>query len=230
QSEPLRLEFAAGPLSGLIVPAAAERDPAAEPPSADEDEAALLEAVRQAEQAVEREEAANGPSSLALVEPLTGLAELYRRLGDHPLAVASLARARQIVRLHDGLHALSQVEIVQAMILAAEVAGAYRESEVLQAELLDIANRNAGDPRVPSIMVWLGDRQMDAVRTYVSTRSWPGPLERLEAPGWDLDYLAAGIRQPLNSLETAILDTLTSDSYEVGTVLDAREVLADTYA
>src|SRR5690606_6842470 len=48
--------------------------------------------------------------------------------------------------------------------------------------------------------------------------------------GWDLDYLAAGIRQPLNSLETAILDTLTSDSYEVGTVLDAREVLADTDA
>lgn len=239
QGEPdlASLTFSAGPVAGdFPQPAPAARD-APEPdavPSADMTR--RIEAIREAEAAISREERLNGPTSPGLIEQQASLAQLYRELGDYPLAIAALTRARQVIRINDGLYSLSQVEIIDAMADALEAVGAYYESDSLQDELLEIAIHNEGDARTPSVLAAVADRQMDAVRTYFEAGRWERSLERIEdAPGtgWDLqniEFLRFSGKMPLKRHDTTIRELLTNGSYEIGDTLDARRELIETYA
>lgn len=194
----------------------------------------LLHSIREAEEEIAREEARNGRLSRGLIERLESIAASYRELGDYPLAIAALDWARQILRVHDGLHSLSQIEIMAAMVDAMEQLGAYYESDSLQAEMLELAGRNAGDPRVPSILVAVADRQMDAVTEYFAAGGWERALERVDSPSeWDLEHIEilrnSRHKKPLNRLDLAIREMLTNGGYTVGETLDAREVLRETY-
>ena len=230
------LTFSPGPVSGDVIPEAAAVDEGSSVPGsgAPGDLTSLIPSIREAEDEVTREEALNG-SSRGLIEPLKSVAELYREVGDYPLAIAALQRAREIARAHDGLHSLSQIEIMATMIDWMEEAGAYYESDSLQAEILELASRNEGDPRVPSILVAIADRQMDAVTEYFTAGGWKRSLERIDAAhGWDLqniDFLRSSTtKKPLNRLDALVQEVLTNGSYEIGDTLDSRAVLMDTYA
>jgi tetratricopeptide (TPR) repeat protein len=195
----------------------------------------LLEAIRPAEEEIAREEALNGPTP-HLIEQLRSLAESYRQLGDFPLAIAALDRARQIIRNRDGLFSLRQLEIMETTVDTMEEARAYYESDVLQAETLELAGRNADDPRAPSILAAIADRQMDAAKEYIATGIWERSLERIYAPGsgWDLEHpeflRTFSGQKSMNRLDGAIRDVLTNGDYEIGDTLDAREVLEETYS
>ena len=232
------LTFAPGVVSDDVVIGPADVAEAGESldPAAPATTTRLLDAVRRAETAVGREEASNGPMSPGLIERLEALAGLYLELGDYPLAIAALDRAMQVTRVHDGLYSPSQLEIMEAMIDAMEEAGAYSESDSLQAEMLGLANRNVDDARSPSILVAVADRQMDAVTDYFADGGWKRSLERVNAAGsgWDLENIE-GLRtfsgkKSLNRLDGAIRDVLTGGTYEIGDVLDPRAVLEETYA
>ena len=236
--DPFALTFSPGPMSDDVVigPDTVDETDGAADPAVTAGLTELIEAIRQAEEEVAREEALNGPTSPRLIEPLESLAESYRQLGEFPLAIAALDRARQIIRVQDGLFSLRQLEIMETTVDSMEEARAYYESDVLQAETLELAGRNADDPRAPSILAAIADRQMDAVKEYVETGAWERSLERIHAPGsgWDLEnpeFLRSFFGQKsMNRLDDAIRDVLTSGDYEIGDALDAREVLEETYS
>jgi hypothetical protein len=196
----------------------------------------LLEAIREAQEEIAREQSLNGPTSPQLAAQLESLAESYRQLGDIPLVIATLDRARQIIRANDGLFSLRQLAIIENTIDTMEEAGAHNRSDVLQSEVLELANRNADDPRAPTMLASVADRQMDAAKEYVATGTWDRSLERLYAPGsgWDLEHpeFLRGFsgQKSLNRLDGLIRDVLTSDDYEIGDALDARELLRETYS
>jgi len=233
------LTFSPGPVSdGGVLEAVTVDDVAWLPDSsAPSGIGSLIEAVRAAEEDISAEETRNGPNSPALIEHLQSIAELHRALGDHALAIAALERARLITRVHDGLHTLSQIQFMEAMVDLMEEAGAYYESESLQDEILVLASRNDGDARVPSILVAVADRQMDAVTQFLTAGRWDRSLERIhsmEGSGWDLENIEflryfSG-KKPLKRLDGAIRETLTNGTYEIGDTLDARDALIETYA
>jgi tetratricopeptide (TPR) repeat protein len=234
------LFFSPGPLSDDVLLAPAAIDQSGAPVSRTEDDdgiGRLAASIREAEEEIEREESLNGASSRKLIEQLESLAALYRELGDYPFAIAALERARQIARINDGLYSLSQVEIMEAMVDSMEEAGAYYESDSLQAEILELAGRNEGDARVPTILAAIADRQIDAVTEYFAAGSWERSLERIDAAegtGWDLQDIEllrnfVG-KKPLKRHDAAIREALTNGSYEIGDTLDAREELVETYA
>ncbi len=232
------LTFSPGPVSGAVVigtVTSGESDVEVDSVTDGDTARLLIDAIRAAEAAVDREEQLNGPMSPSLIDPLESLAELYREIGDHPFAIAALARARQIVRARDGLHSLSQLEIMEAIVESMEELGAFLESDTLQAEMLELAQHNPGDARSASILAAVADRQMDAATDYVSTGDWDRSLEpvRADGSGWDLEnpeFLRFAGKKTLNRLDGAIRETLTNGSYAIGDPLDARAVLEETYA
>jgi tetratricopeptide (TPR) repeat protein len=238
--DPFALSFSPGPISNdvLIGPDTideTETDDASDP-AANAGLTELLAAIRQAEDEIAREEALNGPASSGLIEQLVSLAEPYRQIGEFPLAIAALERARQIIRARDGLFSLRQLEIMEATIDTMEEARAYYESDVRQADMLELAGRNADDPRAPSMLAAIADRQMDEAKKYLETGAWERSLERIDAPGagWDLEHpeflRTFSGQKSLNRLDGAIRDLLASGDYEIGDTLDVREVLEETYA
>ena len=108
-------------------------------------------------------EAAEGPHAAGLVEARSGLGMLYQQAGDHGQAIAVLRDALQSVRVNEGLHSMSQVAILEA-IIDSQVALGARDALRRDYEYLfwlyqrNYGERNAGlAPVIKKLGQWYFD-------------------------------------------------------------------------
>ena len=60
--------------------------------------------------------ARDGPYSPAVLEPLRSLIELYQQDEEDVFAAAAIERARQVLRINEGLYTLDQVPLIEQLI------------------------------------------------------------------------------------------------------------------
>lgn len=233
------LTFTPGPVAVEAVGAAAARDERVAPRETEPALSRLLDSVARLEQSIAAKEAAHGRRSRGLVDDLTSLAAAYREAGEHLPAIAILERARYISRSNDGLHSLEQAGIVDELADSVAAAGRQDESDKLQDALLELASRNAGEPRAPSLIAAVADRQMAAARAYLEHGAWLGsrePLRASEGSGWEPSTSKVGrdkapprLGEVRNDYEAAIERVLHNDDYEIGDPLELDTGLDETY-
>jgi hypothetical protein len=114
------------------------------------------------------EETRSGPYSEDLIAPLSDLALLYQDRGDHELAVAVIARVRQVVRANEGLHSLEQIPLLQQLIANEEVLGRLETAKELEQELLTLAKRHPDDMRTVPVFRETAAKRMTLLRQYLA--------------------------------------------------------------
>ena len=102
----------------------------------------------------------DGPYSFALLEPLTALGLRYRETEDYALAMVTLERAVQIVRVNKGLHSLDQVPLVRQLIQIEEALGDRAAAWEREQDLLTLVRRHPGDIRTVPVLREIADRKM----------------------------------------------------------------------
>jgi hypothetical protein len=102
----------------------------------------------------------DGPYSLDLLEPLTGLGLLYQESEDHVLALATLERAVQIVRINNGLHSLDQVPLLRQLIRIEQARGNAAGAWDREQYLLALTRRHLDDLRTVPVLREIADEQM----------------------------------------------------------------------
>ena len=90
-------------------------------------------------------EAAEGPHAAELVEVRQSLGLLHQQAGDHGQAIAVLRDALQSMRINDGLHSMSQVAILEAIIDSQVALGARDDLRRNYEYLFWLYQRNYGD-------------------------------------------------------------------------------------
>ena len=90
-------------------------------------------------------EAGAGPHAAGLVEARSSLGMLYQRAGDHGQAIAVLRDALQSVRVNEGLHSMSQLAILEAIIDSRVALGARDELRRDYEYLFWLYQRNYGE-------------------------------------------------------------------------------------
>jgi hypothetical protein len=226
--------------AGIVAPASVEANRFSQNAGLSEDEIdRLFDEVSDVEQAIAVEEERNGTNSPALIEQFKSLAALHQELGNYDFANAALTQARSIIRMSAGLHTLDQAEVVDQMIESREAIGAFNESEVLQDDLLDLARRNTLDPRAPSVLASVAERQMEIVRAYIDERVWSRSRENLvatEGSGWQPSTPRAGREKAFTALESfanefdaALEEALADESFEIGSALNLETDIPEVY-
>lgn len=110
----------------------------------------------------------DGPHSPALLEPLTGLIVLYRDEDDDALAAVAIERARQVLRVNEGLHTLEQVPLIRELIRIEEARGNDPAAWDLERSLLTLLRRHRDDLRSVPALREIADRQMDVLAEYLA--------------------------------------------------------------
>lgn len=116
---------------------------------------------------IAEEEAQNGPFSRNLVDMLMRLGLTYQEYDEHVLAVAVLDRALFLKRYNDGLFGLDQAPLVQRRIDSELAIGRAATAKELEDQLLELARRNAEDPRAAPIFRDAAERQLDQYERYL---------------------------------------------------------------
>jgi hypothetical protein len=109
----------------------------------------------------------DGPYSPALLEPLTALIVLYQEEDEDALAAVAIERARQVIRVNQGLHTLEQTPLIVQLIRIEEARGNHREAWDLQQELLTLVRRYPADVRIVPVLREVAARQMDVLDEYL---------------------------------------------------------------
>src|SRR5690606_29128580 len=118
------------------------------PTAARERLASFLDGRERAERrldAIQQEEATNGPYSAALIDHLQSLALLYREIGDAERAAAAMQKALQVERANHGLFTLDQVPLIEQLINAERERGNGEAVAELERRLLQLAYHNPAD-------------------------------------------------------------------------------------
>jgi hypothetical protein len=102
----------------------------------------------------------DGPYSLAVLEPLTSLGLMYQESEDFALAIVTLERALQIIRVNKGLHSLEQVPVVRDLMRIEDARGNHAGAWERQQDLLRLARRYPDDVRTVPILREIADNQM----------------------------------------------------------------------
>jgi hypothetical protein len=111
--------------------------------------------------------ARGGPYSPDLLGPLTALIELYQENEDDALAAVTIERARQVVRINNGLHTLEQVPYIEQLIRIDRARGNDTAAWDLQQELLALVRRYPEDLRTVSVLREDAERHMDVLASYL---------------------------------------------------------------
>ena len=111
--------------------------------------------------------ARDGPYSPELLGPLTALIELYHEEENDALAAVTIERARQIVRVNDGLYALEQVPYIEQLIRIERARGNHTTAWDLQQDLLALVRRYPEDLRAVSVLREDAERHMDLLALYL---------------------------------------------------------------
>jgi len=180
-----------------------------------------------------------GVNSQALLDELDAIAAIYFELGDDAYAVAMLDRARDISRRNRGLYSLDQVDIVEQMITAIMAAGDLVEFKDMQRYVLDLARRNARDPRVPQVLTAAADRQIDAA-LYILEHGLPfsiavnlsqagyGSPGRQRTPTKRSEALAA-LRLARRLYSDAMYSALAQPAANLDALLTLEQKIIDTF-
>ena len=105
----------------------------------------LTQSIARYETRIAELEAAEGPHAAELVEVRQSLGLLHQQAGDHGQAIAVLRDALQSVRVNEGLHSMSQVAILEAIIDSNVVLDAKDELRRNYEYLFWLYQRNYGD-------------------------------------------------------------------------------------
>ena len=106
---------------------------------------ALTQSISRYETRIAELEAAEGPHAQRLVEAQLSLGLLHQQAGNHPEAVSALKRALQAARVNQGLHSMSQVAILEAIIDSNVALDAKDELRRNYEYLFWLYQRNYGD-------------------------------------------------------------------------------------
>lgn len=117
--------------------------------------------------------ARDGPFSANLLEPLMGLSVLYQEEQDGALAVATIERARQVVRVNKGLHALEQVPLMRQLIRLEVARGNNAAAWDLEQELLALVERYPEDLRTVDVLREAAHRRMDVLERFIARERPP---------------------------------------------------------
>ena len=109
----------------------------------------------------------DGPYSPTLLEPLTALIVLYGEDGDDSLAAVAIERARQVVRINEGLHTLEQVPYVQQLVRIERERGNSAAAWDFEQELLALVRRYPGDLRTVPVLREAAERNMSVLAAYL---------------------------------------------------------------
>ena len=105
----------------------------------------LTQSIARYETRIAELEAAEGPHAAELVEVRQSLGLLHQQAGDHGQAIAVLRDALQSVRINEGLHSMSQVAILEAIIDSNVALDAKDELRRNYEYLFWLYQRNYGD-------------------------------------------------------------------------------------
>ena len=105
----------------------------------------LTRSIAAYEKQITELESAEGPHAEPLVEARSSLGMLYQQAGDHGRAITVLRDALQSVRVNEGLHSMSQLAILEAIIDSQVALGARDELRRNYEYLFWLYQRNYGD-------------------------------------------------------------------------------------
>lgn len=111
--------------------------------------------------------ARDGPYAPELLGPLTALIELYQENDDDALAAVTIERARQVVRINNGLHTLEQVPYIEQLIRIERARGNDTTAWDLQQDLLALVRRYPEDLRTVPVLREDAERHMDVLASYL---------------------------------------------------------------
>lgn len=131
-----------------------------------DDEERLLEQIQETL-------ARNGPYSIELLEPLQSLGVLYQEGYDYALALVTLERAVQIVRINTGLHSLEQVPLVRQLIGIETVRGNDKGAWDREQKLLTLLRRHLDDLRTVPVLREIADQQMEVLAAVLAGKQPP---------------------------------------------------------
>ena len=109
----------------------------------------------------------DGPYAPDLLGPLTALIELYREEEDDALAAVTIERARQVVRVNNGLHTLEQVPYMEQLIRIEKARGNHGTAWDLRQELLALVRRYPQDLRTVPVLREDAERHMNLLAQYL---------------------------------------------------------------
>jgi hypothetical protein len=118
----------------------------------------------------------DGAYSLALLEPLTRLGRLYQESDDYALALATLERAVQVLRINRGLYSLDQVPLLRQIIRIEEVRGNDAGAWELEQKLLALVRRHLDDIRTVPVLRDIADKQMEVLARVLDGKRPPQVL------------------------------------------------------
>ena len=115
----------------------------------------------------------DGPHAFALLEPLTSLGLLYQESEDYALAIVTLERALQIVRINKGLRSLEQVPLVRALMRIEDARGNHEGAWERQQDLLRLVRRYPDDIRTVPVLREIADNQMAVLNDVIGGKRPP---------------------------------------------------------
>lgn len=118
-------------------------------------------------QAIEQQ-AEEGALSPDLIDPLKALARLYSDGGDYALALATIERTLDIVRINYGLYSLEQVPLLQQAMANEKARGNDAAAWDLQRELLSLIERHPDDLTTVPIFRDIANERLDLIDRYIA--------------------------------------------------------------
>lgn len=110
----------------------------------------------------------NPALSPELIDPLAALGSFYHAEGDYALAIAALTHARQIARVHYGLHSVEQAPLLLQLARSEEARGNAEAAWNFEQELLALIRRHPVDARLMPFLREIADRRMDVLERYLA--------------------------------------------------------------
>ena len=169
-----RLSFAPSLATGAA-PANPARDtaPARASEARNADRTRTERAIAEQLDLIHEQEVRDGIFSRDLAAELASLASLYQERGEHNVALGLLDRARQIIRVNDGLFTLDQAPMIRQAMASHEALEQHDGEEQSLDELLRLARRNPHDVRIAEIYGEIGDARVADVERFLRRETTP---------------------------------------------------------
>jgi hypothetical protein len=218
------LEFAPSlPAGTLPDPARARSEPEPQPRSS----AAIGERMLRLAESIATEQASEGVFSPGLIYSLVSLAKLYQEVGDHVAAIATLEKARQIVRVTSGLSSLNQAEMTLLEITSLEAMGELAAAARERNFLVDLAREHPTDLRVGAIYAVVADARVAAVERWLADKSEPPTI--FGSDPLDRDSVRSGLTAAQMNYVDALRATATVGSPGGPDIYELESALTRTF-
>jgi hypothetical protein len=246
------LSFTPRPLSAEPVPVRADAPPirstqqrgpeSARNLSARDDDLlpeSLVASLRERLDAIVDEITLHGPRSPALPDEFVTLAALYQQSSDHPAAIGVLEQALNVIRVNEGLSSVNQVPVLEMLGASRMAIGQRDVAFEIDQQILELAMRNRGDPRVPGIIRGIADRQMREVQRLlvegeppqltISMQAAPGPVPYGPAVGFGGTAAQSVLRMARRHYAQGLLAAIGAGDRQPAELFELEERIIETY-